>query len=310
MTQHNQNDADNILLAALGGTNPLGFLAALGALRALSAKDVNVRMSWCQADGVLCPLLTGLNVPSTDIGRELHGAIALLENFVWSLDKKLPFATARFRDAASMAIARATIDDRDTIDMIAALGAESLRDPDGDFHATSFCMVRSGDAAGQGLLAYGKRILESTTAEQLQQAVSSQWTHDDDQCALRWDPVEDRGYALQWRNPSKVGAMSTKGGNCLALLGLALFPTAPCAAKAETVGFGLRRPKQLSFSWPIWKYPIDINVARSLLSLSELQEERPNLSALERCGLSAVYRCERIMTSVYYANFTPSRRVA
>ncbi len=169
-------------------------------------------------------------------------------------------------------------------------------------------MVRSGDSTGQGLLAYGKRILESTTEKQLQDAVDSEWLHEDEQCALRWDPAEDRGYVLQWRNPSKVGALSIKGGNCLALLGMRLFSTIPSNRTIETVAFGLKAPKQSSFTWPIWKHAVGLDVATSLLGMSDLQSKQPPRSVLDSRGL-AVYRCDRIMTSTYYANFTPSRRI-
>ena len=47
-------------------------------------------------------------------------------------------------------------------------------------------MVRSGDSSGQGLLAYGKRILELTTAKELFSTIAEAWQYQDRQCALRW----------------------------------------------------------------------------------------------------------------------------
>jgi hypothetical protein len=301
---------DGVLLCGLDGTNPLGFLAALGAFRLLAIENACVKMSWQLFSGTWRPTLFGIRVPLAQLGTELRTAIDKLDQSVWSIDKKLPFAAVRFRQEARNAVHAASSTSRNLADAIASLGVECLPDKDGDFEVTSLCMVRSGDSKGQGLLAYGKRIIESTTWQQLQQAVVSEWLHEDDQCALRWDPAEDRSYALQWRNPSKVGALSMKGGNCLALFGMPMFTTVPFRREAETTAFGLREPKKSSLSWPIWKHPVSLDMAISLLGLSDIQRAQPPRTELESRGIASVYRCDRIMTSTYYANFTPARRVA
>jgi hypothetical protein len=298
-----------VLLSGLDGTNPLGFLAALGLFRVLSNDTTGLTMTWQLSNGTWRPSVSGIQVPLTEMGAELHAGIAKLDQSVWSFDKKLPFAATRLREEAQKAIRAASTANRSVVDDIASLGVECLADDDADFAVTALCMVRSGDSTGQGLLAYGKRIIETTTKEQLQQAVGSQWVHEDDKCALRWDPAEDRGYALQWRNPSKVGALSIKGGNCLALFGMSLFPTVPAGGLAETTAFGLKEPKKSSFTWPIWTHPISIDVVKSLIGMSELQRAQPARVSFGCRGIEAVYRCDRIMTSTYYANFTPARRL-
>jgi hypothetical protein len=88
------------------------------------------------------------------------------------------------------------------------------------------------------------------------------------------------------------------------------FPVIPVKRQVETTGFGLKEPKQASLTWPVWKHPINLGVVRSLLTLSELQREQPNRLELASLGIAAAYRCNRVMTSTYYANFTPSQRVA
>lgn len=301
---------DGVPLCGLDGTNPLGFLAALGAFRLLSNGNCSVTMAWHLSNCTWHPIVFGSQVSLSQLGTELHTAIGKLDKSVWSFDNKLPFSAACLRQEAYNAVRDASVIKRSLADDVASLGVECWADKNGDFEVTSLCMVRSGDSKGQGLLAYGKRIIEITTEKDLQQAVASEWTHEDGQCALRWDPVEDRAYALQWRNPSKVGALSIKGGNCLALLGMRLLPTIPSNRKAETVSFGLKQPKRLSFTWPVWKHPVSIDVATSLLSMPDLQKEQPPRSELECGGIAAVYRSDRVMTSTYYANFTPSHRVA
>ena len=299
-----------VLLRGLDGTNPLGFMAALGAFRGLAVSNPNLTMHWESSDGTWRPAFGGLDFSVDQVGNKLFENLHKLDKSVWSLDKKLPFAGVHLRSEASLAIAAASVDNRERADLIAALGVECYRDEAGNFEDTHLRMVRSGDSTGQGLLAYGKRILEKTTAQELQDCAASVWQHQDEQCALRWDPTEDKSYALQWRDPSKVGANSVRGGNCLALLAMTMYPTIPVKGEAATVGFGLREPKQLSFTWPIWDAPLISDIVRSLLSLPLLQRPQPDRLQLEHRGIVAAYRCNRVMTSKYYANFTPSLRVA
>jgi hypothetical protein len=296
-------------LGGLDGTNPLGFMAALGAFRLLSLTHPNVRMAWRIEDGTWHPALFGFQVPIAEFGNELRVALGKVDQSVWSLDRKLPFSASRLREEACSAVAGASWNDRERADAVASLGVECYCDDKGNFEDTAFRMVRSGDSKHRGLLFYGKRILESTTARQLQQAITGVWQYEDEQCGLRWDPAEHRGYALQWRNPSDVGALSVKGANCLALVALALFPTAPVKGEAETTGFGLKAPKQSSFTWPIWHPAVSMDTGRSLLGLPMLQREQPPRAELDQRGIVAVYRCDRVMTSTYYSNFTPARRV-
>jgi hypothetical protein len=310
----NQNPAADsparVVLHGLDGTNPLGFLAALGAFRAFAVSKPDLTMRWESSDGTWRPAFSGLDLPADQVGSKLLDSLHKLDQSVWSLDKKLPFAGERLRSEAALAIAAASVGHRERADLIAAFGVECYRDEAGMFEDTALRMVRSGDSTGQGLLAYGKRILETTTAQELQDCVASAWRHQDDQCALRWDPAEDKSYALQWRDPSKVGANSVRGGNCLALLAMAMYPTIPVKGDVATVGIGLREPKQLSFTWPIWDAPLVPDIVRSLLSLPLLQRPQPDRLQLGHRGIVAAYRCNRVMTSKYYANFTPSLRVA
>jgi len=302
---------EGLLLSSLDGTNPLGFMAALGALHLLSIKTgVGIKMAWRISDGAYHPIVFGIQVPIAELGNELHAGLVKLDKSVWSLDNRLPFPASHLRQEACSAALVASSKDRERADIITSLGVECYHDEDGSFKDTAFRMVRSGDSKGQGLLAYGKRILESTTAQELQRSVAEVWQYEDDQCALRWDPAENRGYALQWRDPSKVGALSVKGGNCLALAAITFFPTVPVSGKAETTGFGLKESKKSSFTWPIWEHALNLDTVRSILGLSALQLAQPPRTELACRGIVAVYRCDRIMTSTYYSNFTPAQRVA
>jgi len=305
-----QNDGE-VVLAGLDGTNPLGFLAAIGTLRLLSLNaDHETRMSWKQLHGSWRPAFFKAGLDLKDMGALLRAAVSMLDKSAWSLDKKLPFAAAQLRAEALSAASVATVHNRDRVDLIAALGVDCFTDDNGNFKDTALRMVRAGDAAGQGLLAYGKRILEVTTSDEIQSATTEAWRYDDKQCALRWDPAEDRGYAFQWGNPSDDGAQSVRGANCLALAALSLLPTVPFKGRVETTAFGLKAMKKSSFTWPIWGGKLTLNSVRSALSLKCLQEAEPLRTELASRGIVASYRCDRVMTSTYYSNFTPALRIA
>jgi hypothetical protein len=309
--QENLPSADgNLILTGLDGTNPLGFLAAVGVLRVLSIQKHGVKMAWKVSAGTWRPELFGVREPLHDLGAELHAAIRTLDLSVWSIDKELPFEAGVLRQKARDAALSASRTCRQVVDNLASFGGECFTDEKGNFKETSFRLIRSGDNEHNGLLDYAARTIEICTASQLQTAISSEWLYKDKKRSFRWDPAEDRGYALQWRNPSKDGALTERGANCLALFALPSFPTIPVKGKIETTGFGLKQSKQASLTWPIWKHPVNLPTVTSLLTLSELQCVQPSRQDLDSIGVVAAYRCNRVMTGTYYANFTPAQRVA
>lgn len=315
MSRHTSDEA--LLLPGLDGTNPLGFLAALGVLRVLSLQKHGVKLSWRLSGGTWRPELFGIEKPLADLGAELHTAMQKLDHSAWSIDKELPFLASRLRGHAEKSVANSSQLNRMSADTLAAFGAECCREKKKVkkeeieiFKDTAFRLVRSGDNQHNGLLEYATFTLANCSAMQLQKSLASDWLYCDEKKSFRWDPAEDRGYALQWGNPSDDGALTERGANCLALVGMACFPVIPVKGQGETTGFGLKEPKQASLTWPIWNYPINLNVVCSLLTLSELQRKQPDRVELASLGVAAAYRCDRVMTSTYYANFTPSQRVA
>ena len=182
-TGHIPRPHDGLLLCGIDGTNPLGFFSAIGTFRLLSLKNgANIKMAWSISDGTWRPILFGVQVPIAELGNELHSALTKLDKSVWLLDRKLPFSAARLRQESRGAVDSASGKHRDRLDSIASLGIECYEDDKGNFRDTALRMVRSGDASGQGLLAYGKRILESTTAKELLSAITEVWQYQDRQC--------------------------------------------------------------------------------------------------------------------------------
>ena len=114
---------------------------------------------------------------------------------------------------------------------------------------------------------------------------------------------DDRRHALRWKNPSGDSVQTMRGANRLAIEALPLLPTSPGEHQLHTTGFVNRRGEGVLFTWPIWDAPLNVEIVRSLLSLAEIQEPRPNRDSLAARGVVDVYRSQRI-TVDKYRNFT------
>ncbi|REK26790.1 MAG: hypothetical protein DWQ42_08270 [Planctomycetota bacterium] len=302
MSNHENN---GLLLPGLDGSNPLGFLAALGVLR-LPGRLLDLKMQWVFHKGRYSPVVSpGFDEPS-DLVKIIYDELKKLSRAPWKISKKLPYEYKLFSEEASAAVQSATVSDRYDADVIAGYGAPISNEKD-EFEDTELRMVRSGDSAGNGLLAYAERIHTTTSSEDIELALFHDWKFADEKCALRWDPQEDRAYATRWTNPSKESTLSQRGSNRLALEGLACLPVIPGKHHATTTAFTDVGRARKSFTWPLWGHSIGCDVAQSLLRTNLADQE---FSEVGPRGIIAVYECHRIMTSQYYANFTPARRIA
>ncbi len=312
MTPIQSHTSDGLLLPGLDGTNPLGFLAALGVLRTLDMQSQGelVRMQWQRSRRTWLPRIHNGGRDIDDLLNRLAAGFNACDPTPWTINKKLPFEAERLRNEVLDATAAASLKCRDRVDTLGSFGVESISDKEGIFKDTSLRMIRAGDSVGNGLLAYGKQIQDQTTPEDLRSALTESWKYEDEKCALRWDPAEYHGYALQWTNPSKESTVSVRGGNRLALAAMPLLSTIPRNGKVETVAFARPDDQNECMSWPLWNVSCSLDVVRSLLTIARLPVSQPNRIDLHQRGIDAIYRCDRIKTSTYYRNFTPAQRIA
>ncbi len=300
-----QCDEQDLLLTGLDGSNPLAFMAALGVCNVLNDK-LPIRMRWTMDEGVWRPLLIA--------GDGIDCIVELLGEFLsselkapWNLSKKLPFDAASLRIAMIRELANDFLANRTTIDTFAAFGSEVYVDEKGQFQDTAFRMVRSGDSAGQGLPDYACKLAANCEATDIAGALFGPWTYSASLSSFRWDPAENREYALQAINPSKDAAPTAVGVNRLALAALPLYPTMPGASGLETVGFIKgSRSKDAEFRWPIWTVPLGLDSIRSLLTYPTIFDREPSVLQLREMGVAAVFCCRQIKPNQYYRNFSPS----
>jgi hypothetical protein len=160
-------------------------------------------------------------------------------------------------------------------------------------------------AGHQHFLGFMQQLAHATDLGNLREALFNVWRYRDDKPSLRWDPNDDRRYALRWDNPSGDSIKTVRGANRLAIEALPLLPAVPVGKRAETTGFTQERGRGVLWTWPIWHPPLSLDVVRSLLALREIQRETPDRGLLSRMGISEVFRCQRI-TQGKYRNLTPA----
>ncbi len=309
----NKSDRD-LVLYGLDGSNPLGFLAAIGVAIVAERFSPGLRFGWRQTGRGWRPSLQRCGEDEREFSERVLKALRDAPTTVFDIDKKMPFGVDKFADALHEAQEISSIGDRRNVDLLAAMGTELHPDnKSGQFQDSKFRMVRSGDSAGQGLPFYVKANLENLGVERLHLTLFGTWDYRDEGYSLRWDPIGDQRYALRWRDPSKSGLADGPGmmlaADCLAAEALQWFPTLPVGRQAETTGFLRKSRREIYFVWPIWTPKLGVDTVRSLLVLPDLAKDPIDHSSLARRGIQEVYRSQRIQQNQYYSNFLPAEPI-
>ena len=153
-----------------------------------------------------------------------------------------------------------------------------------------------------------KEIGDGTTKAQFRRALFSPWDYSDSGPAMRWDPRDDRRYALRADDPSgsKVDPIRTmRGANRLAVEALPLLPTFPAANGARTVGFQ-RLDGSNVITCPVWQDGLQLDIVRSILNHPSLEQPLENRICLAAMGIREVFQSTRLIIS-RMVNFTPGK---
>ena len=202
--------------------------------------------------------------------------------------------------------------DRRSADLLSALGSDAIFDEKSSrVRTTPFCFVTG--SGHQYFLQTVSELLSAVDATRMHSALFENLPPTDEKLSLRWDPVEDRRYAMMWSDPTASGNKATTNWalNLLAYRGLQLFPTAPLGKKLGTTGFSLN-DRQYEFSWPLWSARLKCDTVRSLLASPDIQLRIPDRKALAARGVDDIYRATRLMVGnppLHKLNFSPARAV-
>lgn len=304
--------SEGILLRALGGSNPLAFLAAIGTLRLLHLcrPGGSVRMQWERAEGLWRPRLAGLNTEEDSLSELLMNALwAPVEAFA-QLGKNLTVPSEQFARFVGGAVELAAKDDRRAADFAAAFGSEVCEDKRKNrIEYTDLCFITG--SGHQDFLGTIAGLANNVTANHIRDALFGEWLPDKG-FSMRWDPSDAAEYALRWDDPSTRGASAVWGANRLAIEALPCFPAMPVNGGLRTTGFRSTRGRRQEFTWPIWTRVAGLGAVCSLLSLAELQEDKPEHRVLREMGVEDVYRSERVRIGQganFKVSFRPARAV-
>lgn len=296
-----------LLLNGLDGGNPLGFLAAIGVLRMATKADSHSgwRVRWEMRAGQWSPVLMGNTRLTADslIDLLIPALAGMKGDPSFGFADDLTIHCEKFRKVAQSACKAANLADRHYADFIAAFGCESLPISAKDLRIQDTALRTMSGAGHQHFIGSMRELVEETNPGHLRASLFELWQYSDSKPSLRWDPLDDRRYALRWDEPSGDPVRTMRGANRLAVEALPLFPTAPGERKLHTTGFTQRRGEGVLFTWPIWETPLNIDTVRSLLSLAELKKLRPDRTSLFARGIVEIYRSQRI-TRDKYRNFT------
>lgn len=234
-----------------------------------------------------------------------------------AIGRRIDCTYEEYREHADDFLVGAGHSDRETLDLLAAFGSDACRSksktkPD-EIEPTPFCFTTG--SGHQFFLDTVRQLMEQVKPERVRQVLFEPWAYRDEKFSMRWDPAEDRRYALMDRDPTASDNRSRTVwmANLLAYRALPLFPCAPGRRGLATTAWARIDEEDLTFTWPIWEFAAAPDTIRSLLQLTELGEPERYRSALRARGIAAIFRSRRIRVpptgSNYKLNFSPARGV-
>lgn len=263
-----------IELPALNGTNPLGFLAALGVLDVLHRAGREPAVRWT-ADLVPVPVLRGVAnedelVELLDADRARWQNSVVLHGPAGSpLDDVKPPREVHRKWAEEVI---STLDDTCAYaDLFCALLSEYAVDGKGNGKPTHLHFT----AGQQKFLVMVRELVNRIDAERIREAIFGPWREDSPLPTLSWSSQGERIYALRAVNPSSEKRLGVPGADWLAFLGLVFFPTRAVTgtygqpASLETSGCD-RSWKRSALRWPLWTVPLERDTVWSLVGDSEV----------------------------------------
>ncbi len=188
-----RDESPRLLLSGLDGSNPLGFLAAVGTLRTatLAKPYCGWRMKWLSHGAIWSPeLVTSRGIPPEELVELLASALAR-ETPEFDFDKNLAVSPKQFRKVAHKAQHCASPRERVHADFMAAFGCDALEAGDGKIIQDTALRTMSG-SGHQHFLGTMKQLVKETATCDLRRLLFETWTYSDRKLGLRWDPQEDR----------------------------------------------------------------------------------------------------------------------
>ena len=308
-------------LPGIEADNLLAFLALLGTLRALKQERPEWRPRVFWSDLPIRPKLQLASEVARKTLLEAIGAGCSTLALVHEFDREdIKFSKSDARILLAEAAKDANPGSRARSDLLSALFSDGALNDDGDVRPTPLCTL-----FGQGHQHFLERLTtvprgvvpkklakkmsgdSLNSVAKLDKALFSTWERIDPTQSFRWDPVEDRRYALRFEDPSSDEALTVHGANRLASLALPLLTAVPMRQRGKiqlSAGSTHYVPGAgMCVYWPVWSRPASLDAIIAMLACApEELAERAGL------GIIRIYRSERISVGKY-VNFTRASTV-
>lgn len=269
---------DELVLTGLDGTNPLGYLAALGTLRVLSENGVDARLSW--------RLLDAWRPVLRSEGLERDGLLDVLKKDVeaWRRDApelelayekttksgtrsiyELKPPPAVFQAYAASAVEQGRSGMRRWADYVAAYAAAhaGLGVDNGGYTKPTALHFTAGKLL---FVEAVRKLVGEVQPDDLQEALFGPWRYERTLPVLGWDVLAgERDYALRATDPSSDKKAGIPGADWLGFRGMAFFPVVLRDGVAVTTGFE-GRGKRYIFHWALWDQPLSADVAKTMVA--------------------------------------------
>lgn len=223
-----------------------------------------------------------------------------------SMGLDLNVTSEEFSGHCRDALEGATPTSRRWVDFCACFGVENARER---MDATPFALI-SGSGQ-QWFLDTAGKLMVACTVDHFRTALLGSWVAADDLYSFRWDPDDDRRYALLADDPTASGnkPKTIWGANRLAFEALRLFPCMRGRTGPSTVGWRHDGESEV-WRWPLWACDLSPAVISSVLASRDMWRDEPeSRRRLRARGVFAVFQTRRITVGRapnQKLNFTPA----
>lgn len=259
-------------LTGLDGTNPLGFLAALGVQVLFESEDHQPRLWWTE-DVIPYAVID----PSFEVDRLVLQALDVLPIWLHSsalnpgtgttADNDAKFEPERLRSYLAMNKTK-TAPNR----LASCLVAEGSYAKNGKAKPSDLYL----SAGRVAFLRDARKILRSVKGGDIENALLGPWHYYSKLPSLRWDMTDDPDWALAATKPG-VDKRTCPGVEALALLGFSLFPVFGKPDRTMTQNCEGGWAQGGKFGWPLWSRPLNQRVVRTVLA--HVSSEDPALAS-------------------------------
>ena len=314
------NPQHEIVLSGLDGANPLGFLAALGTLCVLDRtwRERHVRLRWDGCSGYRAVIAAHGALSVEEVISGIRAGLTPIDGFFpkslvdaalksspqnkkgkpkWEGKLRLPAAAFRAH------LKETRHSNRDTPSFALAWGHEFATK---EYEKIECIEPTPFDftAGNQGFPRMVSDLCAMTDRIDFRETLFGPWRYADKEPSLRWDPLDDRRYALRWTDPTREDVQTVWGANRLALEGLAFYPNIVTATGRRIPGLTEHKGKR-RWRWPLWRKAASVPVVRAVILTAGSATE----AQLRAMGVAAMIESAIVQPTGYYRNFTPGMPV-